>query len=386
MEKQTTALSQSNVPRTRIVVLKPVKPKVTEVEPKDEEKIAKTTKTQKKKKKRKPKPKPNKEMQILDGKHKGKYLKTTESPTVRPTARRVREKVFLLLGKRTRKSRFLDLCAGSGGVGIEAISRGALLGTFVERSAKMCSFIKNNLEHCGISGGHGEVFQTEALPFLKKMEKRKRTWDVVFLDPPYDANYDEILDFFSRGNCLRKEGGMVVIEHPKEMFFPEQIGVLKRRRVILEGETALSFFEYRTKEYVPRPKPAMDARPRDEFQKREGVYQKRREEGERREGSFINEKRDFPPRRDGVKPNFTERKPFNPSERRENDGGFRPRTNFGERREGSNDFRPRNTNSTTVRREGGSDLRPRNVNSTTVRRDSNTTTPRPPLKPNPPRS
>ncbi len=386
MEKSITARSQPSATRTRIVVLKPVKPKPSEDEPIKEEKTAKDVKSQKKKKKRKPKPKPDKEMQILDGKHKGKYLKTTESPSVRPTARRVREKVFLLLGKRTRKSRFLDLCAGSGGVGIEAISRGALLGTFVERSAKMCSFIKKNLETCEISSGHGEVFQTEALPFLKKMEKRKRTWDVVFLDPPYDANYDEILDFFSRGTCLRKEGGMVVIEHPKEMFFPEQLGVLKRRRVILEGETALSFFEYRTKEYVPRPKPADSVRPqREGFQKREGVYQKRREEGdnrERRDNGFTNEKRDFPPRRDGTRPTFTERKPFNPNERRENTGGFRPRTNFGERSEGSNDFRPRNT---TVRREGSSDLRPRNTNNTTVRRDSNTT-PRPPFKPNPPRS
>ena len=284
MEKQMTAPSQPSAPRTRIVVLKPIKVIPSEPESKlkkDEQNTVSPT-SERKKKKKKNKPKADKEMQILDGKHKGIYLQSSDSPKVRPTARRVREKIFLLLGKRTRKSRFLDLCAGSGGVGIEAISRGALLGTFVERSAKMCSFIKNNLKTCEISSGHGEVFEIEVVPFLKKMEKRKRTWDVVFLDPPYDANYDEILDFFSRGTCLRKEGGMVVIEHPKEMFFPEQIGVLKRRRVILEGDTALTFLEYRTKDFVPRPKSAESAARSGAVRREPGSLPPRREDGERR--------------------------------------------------------------------------------------------------------
>ena len=71
----------------------------------------------------------------------------------------------------------------SGNVGIEAISRGALVCTFVERSAKMCGFIKKNLETCGIKAGHGEVFEMEAVPFLKKCRNAARYWDVVFFDP-----------------------------------------------------------------------------------------------------------------------------------------------------------------------------------------------------------
>lgn len=182
------------------------------------------------------------DMQVTEGKHRGKYMQSTTSPKVRPTARRVREIMFKILYRKIRAKRFLDLCAGSGTVGIEAVSRGALLGTFVERSAKMCSFIKKNMETCGIKDGHGEVVQMEVIPFLKQMKKRKRCWDVVYFDPPYDANYDEVLAYLSRGTALEK-GGVLVIEHHAEMFFPEKIGSLKRWRVIVQDETALSFFE-----------------------------------------------------------------------------------------------------------------------------------------------
>lgn len=188
------------------------------------------------------KPKVYSEMQITDGKHRGKFFESTTSPKVRPTTRKIREIMFRLISRRVRGRRFLDLCAGSGAVGIDAISRGALLGTFVERSAKMCSFIRKNMAAMEIKEGHGEIFESELVPFLKQMAKRRRFWDVVFLDPPYDANYDEFLEYFSRGTCIKLRG-LLIIEHHAEMFFPENLGVLKRWRVIIEGETALSFYE-----------------------------------------------------------------------------------------------------------------------------------------------
>ncbi len=144
--------------------------------------------------------------------------------------------------RRVRAGRFLDLCAGSGMVGIEAISRGALLGTFVERSAKMCSFIRKNLTSCGIKDGHGEIIEMEAEPFLKKMSHRRRFWDVIFFDPPYNSNYDEAIKYFSRGAGIKPKG-VLVIEHHSDMFFPEHIGVMKRWRVIIQGESAISFYE-----------------------------------------------------------------------------------------------------------------------------------------------
>ncbi len=184
------------------------------------------------------------DMQITDGKHRGRYLQSTASPKIRPTTRRMREVMFRILFRRVRAGRFLDLCAGCGMVGIEAISRGALLGTFVERSAKMCSFIKINLEACGIKPGHGEIVEMEAVPFLKQMQKRRRFWDVVYFDPPLDTNYDEVLAFFYRGTTL-KPHGVLVIEHHAEMFFPEKFGVMNRWRVLVQGDKALSFYERR---------------------------------------------------------------------------------------------------------------------------------------------
>lgn len=187
-------------------------------------------------------PKVVSDMQITDGRFKGRRLKSSDSPKVRPTSRRIRESMFKVLGRRIRAGRFLDLCAGAGTVGIEAISRGALLATFVERSARMCSYIRQNLEDLQIREGHGTVFEIEIVPFLKRMSKRRRYWDVVYCDPPYDTDYEEILAYFSRGTGI-KIGGMLVIEHHRDMFFPENVGVLKRWRVVTHGDTSLSFYE-----------------------------------------------------------------------------------------------------------------------------------------------
>jgi 16S rRNA (guanine966-N2)-methyltransferase len=182
------------------------------------------------------------DLQVTDGKYKGKYLQNSTSVKVRPTPRRIRDIMFKILFRRVRAGRFLDLCAGSGTMGIEAISRGAIISTFVERSAKMCTYIKKNLQTCGIKEGHGEVFELEAMPFLKKMAKRRRQWDVVYLNPPYDADYEEALNYLKRGAAI-KLAGVLVIEHPAEMFFPENLGVLKRWRVVVQDETSLSFYE-----------------------------------------------------------------------------------------------------------------------------------------------
>lgn len=184
------------------------------------------------------------DLQVTDGKFRGVQLQTTVSPKVRQTSRLIREALFNVLGKRVRFARFLDLCAGSGIVGIEAISRGSSLCTFVERSIRMCHFIRLNLGVCEISPtGHGEVVSMEAVPYLKRMAARGRRWDIVYFSPPYQTDYNEILKFFAKGACLRKEGGVLVIEHHAEMFFPETLGKLQRRRVLREDETALTFYE-----------------------------------------------------------------------------------------------------------------------------------------------
>ncbi|NNE99779.1 MAG: hypothetical protein HKN25_12230 [Pyrinomonadaceae bacterium] len=181
------------------------------------------------------------DLQVADGKHRGKYLISSESPKARVTDRRLREALFRILFRQVRAGRVLDLCAGIGTIGIEAISRGALLSTFVERSARFAKLIGKNLEKLDIKTGHGEIFEIEAAPFLKKMAKRSRFWDLVYYGPPFDADYESVLKYFEKGVAIRPKG-ILVIEHHAEMFFPEQLGVLHRWKVVTEGEVSLSFY------------------------------------------------------------------------------------------------------------------------------------------------
>ncbi|MGB7070364.1 MAG: RsmD family RNA methyltransferase [Pyrinomonadaceae bacterium] len=180
--------------------------------------------------------------QITNGRYLGQSIETSPSPKMKITPRRLREIMFKVLSRRVRAVRFLDLCSGSGIVGFEALSRGAMLGTFVDRSTRAVSLIGRNMEVLGVKTGHGEVIEAEAIPFLKNVGKKHRVWDMVYLGPPFGAEYDEILGYFGRG-CAMNKGGVLLVEHPSELFLPEKIGVMKRFRVVLNAESAISFFE-----------------------------------------------------------------------------------------------------------------------------------------------
>lgn len=117
-----------------------------------------------------------------------------------------------------------------------------MVSTFVDRSARMCTHIRKNMEMLGIKDGHGEVVEMEMAPYMKRSAAKKRMWDVVYFAPPFDSDYDEALRYFQRGSIVAP-GGILLIEHHSEMFFPESIGPLRRRRVVTQGDTALSFYE-----------------------------------------------------------------------------------------------------------------------------------------------
>ena len=156
----------------------------------------------------------------------------------------MREALFDLLGARITDARFADLCAGSGAVGIEALSRGAAHVTFVERSAKMCSFIKRNLQKCEVPPSQAEVVQGDAIECLRRtMTPENLTWDVAFFDPPYAADYSPVLSFFGTGVALKRKRGVLVVEHHCDNRLQEAVGLLRRWRIIRQGESCLSFYE-----------------------------------------------------------------------------------------------------------------------------------------------
>jgi 16S rRNA (guanine966-N2)-methyltransferase len=185
-------------------------------------------------------------VRVLEGKYRKRPLQSAPSPRVRPTARRLREALFDFLGARIIDARFADLCAGSGAVGIEALSRGASHVTFVDRSRKMCGFIESNLERCGVSEEQADVVGGDGIEFLRRtMERESLMWDIAFFDPPYAIDYAPVLAFFGTGAALKRKRGVLVVEHHCENRLPDKVNLLRRWRIIRQGQSCLSFYEQR---------------------------------------------------------------------------------------------------------------------------------------------
>src|SRR2546423_3692939 len=131
-------------------------------------------------------------MRIIAGKYRGRRLKSPLSLQTRPTSDRLRETLFNILAPRIEGARFLDLCAGTGAVGIEALSRGATHVTFVDKSRKMCVLISANADALEIDESKLEIVNAEATAYLHS-RNMKQPFDIIFFDPPYVANYEEVL-------------------------------------------------------------------------------------------------------------------------------------------------------------------------------------------------
>ena len=173
-------------------------------------------------------------MRIIAGAYKGRNLKSPPSLDVRPTSDRLRETLFNVIAPRIEDARFLDLCAGSGAVGIEALSRGASYATFVDRSRRMCLLIEANVQLCRIPEEQWEIYCSEVNEFLKQTESQ---WDIIYFDPPYKNDYLRTLELV--GSRL---SDLLIVEHHHKNKLPENIGRLKRTRILKQGDSALSFF------------------------------------------------------------------------------------------------------------------------------------------------
>jgi 16S rRNA (guanine966-N2)-methyltransferase len=175
---------------------------------------------------------------------------------VRPTSDRLRETLFNVLAPRIEGVRVLDLCAGSGAIGIEALSRGAAHVTFVDRSRKMCGLVESNLDLVRIPEDETEVVQSEAEEFLRRPRARPgraglrphlEPWDLVYFDPPYATDYLGVLKLFGvNSGALLAEGGWLIVEHHHKNALPDEIEAIHRQRVLKQGDSALSFYEVST--------------------------------------------------------------------------------------------------------------------------------------------
>jgi 16S rRNA (guanine(966)-N(2))-methyltransferase RsmD len=184
-------------------------------------------------------------MRIIAGKYRGRRLKSPPTLATRPTSDRLRETLFNILAPRIKDARFLDLCAGSGAVGIEALSRGAAQATFVDQSRQMCDLIEANLEALGDAENEIAIVSIDASEFLRRrVKKQGEPFDIIFFDPPYAADYDGVLDYIGEHVVeLLAEDGIVIVEHSRKNDLKETFGEVKRYRVVKQGDSCLSFYE-----------------------------------------------------------------------------------------------------------------------------------------------
>jgi len=176
-------------------------------------------------------------VRIIAGALKGRRLAAPSWPGLRPTSDRLRETLFNVLGARVAGARVVDACAGTGAVGLEALSRGAAHVTFVEPDRRAVALIGRNLAHCGVAEAYTMIpAAVEAVG--ARLEPRSA--DLVVMDPPYDAA--DLASFVGLGARWLAPGGWLVLEHAARRDGPEAAGGLARFRRLGAGDSALSFY------------------------------------------------------------------------------------------------------------------------------------------------
>ncbi len=183
-------------------------------------------------------------MRVIAGKYRSRTLLAPHGLDTRPTSDRLRETLFNVLAPRIEGANFLDLYAGSGANGIEALSRGAKQVVFVEKAAPAIAAIRRNLESLGIH----DDFQLETRSVaasLKYLREEQQTFNIVFLDPPYKAIEQYALTLGMIGGThqdLLAPDAIAVAEHHRKLVLEESYGDLHRFRLLEQGDAALSFY------------------------------------------------------------------------------------------------------------------------------------------------
>ncbi len=199
-------------------------------------------------------------MRVVAGKYRSRVLRSLRGLVLRPTSDRLRETLFNILGATIEGSVFVDVYAGSGAVGIEALSRGAKRVIFIENHAPAVRQIGRNLEALGINAvvsgpgasakrawfGEGppvEILATDALVALEHLEARRVHAHFVFLDPPYEAveEYARSINYLDSSTLLTP-AGFAIVEHGRWLPLPEGFTQLERVRLVEQGASCLSFY------------------------------------------------------------------------------------------------------------------------------------------------
>ena len=182
-------------------------------------------------------------MRVIGGSAKGRRLLAPKGQSVRPTADRVKESLFNILPRDFSGMKVLDLFAGTGNLSIEALSRGAGHALLVDSSERSVAAIKENLRRLGFTA-RSEVWAAPAARSLKVLARRRESFDIIFLDPPYDQGLAaRALDIIARGKLLRLSG-TAVVEHSAREALQQGYDALELHDQRRYGDTLLSFYEH----------------------------------------------------------------------------------------------------------------------------------------------
>lgn len=177
-------------------------------------------------------------MRVIAGKYKGRKLEIPKT-TLRPTLDRTKETLFNILQTYLPNARVLDLFAGSGNLGIEALSRGAEYCVFVDINKESAKVIKSNCEKCGCS----VLSKVINLPYDIAIGGLKQKFDIIFADPPYhDGFYYDILKRLDKSDVLAKDA-IIVLEHDTENYLPDTVGNISKYREKVMGKCTFSFYQ-----------------------------------------------------------------------------------------------------------------------------------------------
>ncbi|QJW44378.1 16S rRNA (guanine(966)-N(2))-methyltransferase RsmD [bacterium BFN5] len=186
-------------------------------------------------------------MRIITGSAKGTKLKAPRGLDTRPTTDRVKESIFNILGNAVYEAMVLDLFAGTGSLGLEALSRGAQRAVFVDQNTSSIHVIKENVDHTKMSD-KAEILKSDVLKTIEKFTKTKDLFDIVFCDPPYNKGYiNKVLQLIDQG-AIVAEQAILVLEHSRHEQLANQWDNLVLKRSERYGETIVSFLIYNSQQ------------------------------------------------------------------------------------------------------------------------------------------
>jgi 16S rRNA (guanine(966)-N(2))-methyltransferase RsmD len=177
-------------------------------------------------------------LRVIAGAHKGRRLKTPTWDGLRPTSDRLRETLFNVVSPRIEGARVLDGYAGTGALGIEAISRGAVSVTFVDEDRRAQALVDENLARCGIENGYA-IIRASVAHGIETLQAAGQVFDLVLLDPPYDLDPARAL---SGVEAIMAPDALLVLEHGRRQPVPAEAGRLRLGRDLKSGDSALAFY------------------------------------------------------------------------------------------------------------------------------------------------